>query len=173
MPKIFIALLGGVFFLIVFALLASQYAAADPWYSQYTRDPNSPSFYSKVVPTESKKRYSAAFEKKVEIRKMLGDIALRVNENYSKNTIDISRAIFKKFVETEFAGRNNIKYEVFFDPRYNIDDLTDLGVMVASVKVDYDDENGSISWVYNVVFEENILPVIMVETLNTKDDRLQ
>lgn len=171
MPKVFITLLGGLFLLIIFGLFAANYSSADSWYTQYTRDPNAPPFYSRVVPAP-KKRLSSAFQKKVEVRKILGDIALRVNENYSKATLEISRALFKKIVEDELVDVMDIDYEVFFDPRYNNGDITDLGIMVASVKVNYDDENGSISWVYNVVFEQNILPVIMVQTLNTKDDRL-
>ena len=142
---------------------------SDGW---YTAQETHPPFYSRVVPAqpEEKKEYSKFFKEKKAILADIESTANTINQNYVAGNIQISRSLFKKVLDDKLKKNNNISYDIFFDPRFNEHGPNAIGIMVASVIVAYEDDLGKIVWRFDIVFEENLEPVIMNRSLNTKDD---
>ena len=137
--------------------------------------PQHPPFISKVVPVEEKKNYSRFYKVKDEVRGLIAETAELIYQNYVPQNIQLSMDLFKKILNDKLAKVKNIQYNVFFDDKYNKfspfsnEGMNTIGIMVGSVLVAYEDDGGSIAWRFDVVFEENIKPVILYQTLNSKE----
>lgn len=158
MNKIFGILLLGMLFLVAFLLVGSK---ADSWYAKGIRHVP----YAEMILAQSAPNYSRFYKMKVDIKRDVQDNAFEVAKTYSPKTLEVSKVLFKKLMEASLAQYSNIKYKVFYEPSYNTQ-MNDVGVLVASVEVEYKDKIDSIAWRYDIVFEQNITPVVIVKTLN-------
>lgn len=122
-----------------------------------------------VEKVQEKPKYSEFREVKDKVRAAINSAGAQVGRNFVPNNIELSKKLFSKAfsesLQRAFENDSRVTVGIIFDDKYNTREVNNAGVMVGTVMVTFKDERSEISWRYDIVFEQNIAPVVIENTI--------
>ena len=122
--------------------------------------------YSRVV---GEKRLSDFRVVKDDVRRAIDEAAHKVSLNFVPTNIPLTKNFFTKAfneaMTNAIRGDNRVTFGIVYDNKYNTPEVNATGVFVGSIFVTFKDDRSEVSWRFDVVFEQNISPVVIEHTL--------
>jgi len=124
--------------------------------------------YSRVVGSEESRLSDFRLVKDI-IRQAIDEAAHKVNLNFVPTNIPLTKNFFTKAfneaVTNAIRHDDRVTFGIVFDNKYNTPEVNAAGVFVGSIFVTFKDDRSEVSWRFDVVFEQNISPVVIEHTL--------